>query len=212
MMKPTLRQSGEHMVTLNIRHDLDGTAIIIALMLRYVGTLEALPKRLTKRQIEEAARDRLAVHGDSGFEFWQERIEPECVDSGWAWAREQVHHYWPDLITDMPEPTEPQTFTWVRWTWDIDQALRLHGHRPTVPVKISGLAGLLGLGVVSVDRAHFPTVDLTKPLLIAPFPTTEGFLPIDGWHRIGRALEDGIDELPAIILTEEESAALRTAH
>jgi hypothetical protein len=211
-MKPTLRQNDEHMVTLNISHHVNGEAIAIALVLRYVGTLEALPKRLTKGQIEKAIRDRLAIHGDSGFEFWQERIPVESIDSGWDWAREQVHHHWPQMITDMPEPVDPQTFTWVRWTWDIDEALRLHGHRASVPVKISGLAGLLGMGVITVDPAHFPKVDLSKPLLIAPFPNTEGHLPIDGWHRIGRALQEGIDELPGIILTEAESAAVRTTH
>ena len=51
--------------------------------------------------------------------------------------------------------------------------------------------------------------DLTRPLIIAPRGDgTE--LVIDGWHRIARAMLWEIRDLTAVILTEEETAQVRT--
>jgi hypothetical protein len=71
--------------------------------------------------------------------------------------------------------------------------------------------GHLKLIEVDVDPKHAATTDLSQPIMIAPIITHSGEraggVAIDGWHRIYRALSEGVRELPGYILTEETSIA-----
>jgi hypothetical protein len=66
-----------------------------------------------------------------------------------------------------------------------------------------------------VDRNRaITTEELSKPVLVIPLPTQvfgpqPGYFVIDGYHRITRALHEGVSELPAHFLaeTDRESAA-----
>lgn len=68
---------------------------------------------------------------------------------------------------------------------------------------------------VSVDEeyAMSDAVDLTEPVIIGWFDVEDDdgelirqHLVIDGWHRVYRALEEGVETLPAYMLTPEEHA------
>jgi hypothetical protein len=54
-----------------------------------------------------------------------------------------------------------------------------------------------------------PTIDLTFPIILL----TLGDLhpPIDGWHRITKALTVGVEKIPAVVLTEAESQQVQDA-
>jgi hypothetical protein len=103
-----------------------------------------------------------------------------------------------------------QLFTFAKWRWDVQAALHIVADgRDVEQVPVFKLAALLG--VIRVDEAHIDTVDLTEPILLAPLPDSPDWvLPIDGWHRIAKAARAGLDTLPAVRLTETESAAIRT--
>ncbi|MFD0659700.1 hypothetical protein [Thermocatellispora tengchongensis] len=64
------------------------------------------------------------------------------------------------------------------------------------------------LAFVRIDKAHAATVDLTKPLIIAPIEDL-GHMPIDGFHRIWKARREGIETLTARLLTSEEEYQIR---
>lgn len=55
----------------------------------------------------------------------------------------------------------------------------------------------------TLDWEYARTTDLAQPLLFVPFAGRAQC--IDGWHRLGRAVLEGISELPAYLLTEEEA-------
>jgi hypothetical protein len=60
-----------------------------------------------------------------------------------------------------------------------------------------------------VCEEHWPTVDLTEPLIVVPFPGTGELFLIDGWHRVRRASDEGIALLPAHILSDAEERFAR---
>lgn len=102
-------------------------------------------------------------------------------------------------------------FTFARWQWNVDAAQMLVAAAPRMPeqVPVAELRGLLGL--IRVNPDHVAEVDLTQPILLAPLPgdAAERVLPIDGWHRIAKAVAVGVETLPAVRLTAEESKAVR---
>ena len=103
-----------------------------------------------------------------------------------------------------------EVFRFLAWAWDIGEAHRLAAGYPVHQVDIGGLAGFASL--IHVDTAYLDQVDLAVPILIAPVPQL-GNLVIDGWHRVHRALRDGITILPARMLseTDEKNCRIRPA-
>ena len=71
---------------------------------------------------------------------------------------------------------------------------------------------MLTLGI-GINHAHVPTVDLESPIIVARFimPHDEAVIPIpiDGWHRIQRAINENVEKLPAYYLTLEQSEKVR---
>ena len=103
-----------------------------------------------------------------------------------------------------------EMFALLGWAWDIDTAARLAKRHPVQPAEVRPLARLMGL--VRIDTDHAATADLSRPLLVVPLPNVPapGYrLVIDGWHRIHRALTDGIDRLPAVLLDASDERACR---
>ena len=105
--------------------------------------------------------------------------------------------------------SEGEEFTFGVWTWDVDQAQQAARLVKAQPLPISNLGALISMGLIYVDAEHADTVDLDKPILVAPLPETATHLPIDGWHRIAKALSQGVTELPAKVLTAEQAPARR---
>jgi hypothetical protein len=56
-----------------------------------------------------------------------------------------------------------------------------------------------------IDPEHARAVDLSYPVLLLE---SSGAI-IDGWHRIYRASQLGIAELPAVVITADEEALIR---
>ena len=99
-----------------------------------------------------------------------------------------------------------EVFRLLAWAWDIGEAHRLAAGHPVRQVDIGGLAGFASL--IRVNPAHLDEVDLAVPILIAPVPEL-GNLVIDGWHRVHRALRDGVTVLPARMLSEADEKQIR---
>lgn len=63
-----------------------------------------------------------------------------------------------------------------------------------------------------IDPDHAATVDLTYPVMLLESRSAmdggQGRV-IDGWHRIYRAAQLGIADLPAVVITAEEEALIR---
>jgi hypothetical protein len=60
-----------------------------------------------------------------------------------------------------------------------------------------------------IDPEHALSVDLSYPVLLLQAPDGSGGRIIDGWHRIYRASQLGIAELPAVVITADEEPIIR---
>lgn len=96
--------------------------------------------------------------------------------------------------------------------WDVAQAWRLialrQSHEPDglanlAQYRPNDLAGWLGVDPV---RAMSDATDLRVPLLIVPIG--DELTPIDGHHRLYKALREGRDALPAFRLTPVEATVI----
>jgi hypothetical protein len=97
-------------------------------------------------------------------------------------------------------------FRFLAWAWDVTEGHHRAADYPIHQVDITVLAGFAAL--IRVNDAYLDQVDLTRPILIAPIPEA-GNLVIDGWHRVHRALRDGLTHLPARLLTEADEQHIR---
>ncbi len=125
----------------------------------------------------------------------------------------------------MTEPTH-QWFHFGPWVFSVDAALALIAATPrdTRPLDVatwaqayglthldnpdSSTIGLIGPARDGLDRAYAMTTDLTKPVIVAQLlisgqPSSP--LLIDGTHRLYRAWREGVPQLPAYLLTDEET-------
>lgn len=99
-----------------------------------------------------------------------------------------------------------EKFRFGEYAWNISAAERIIEGREPDYIQVEKAAALLWL--VYINEEHAATVDLSKPLILAPFAGT-GNIPIDGWHRIWRARQEGIETLPAHALTDDEEYRVR---
>lgn len=131
---------------------------------------------------------------------------------------------------EQPIEQERQPAQWFQfggWIFDVDHAQALLTERPRNPqplpvmpwVRQYGLdlldhpdtAPILGVGP-GFDRDYAMGTDLTEPLIVATLRTSDhGHSPllIDGTHRLYRAYREGLAELPAYVLNESETQAIR---
>jgi hypothetical protein len=99
-----------------------------------------------------------------------------------------------------------QVFRYMAKAWDIDLAFKILEKAPRDPqlVDISKSGNL-----IRTDPKYVASIDLEKaaPIIVGTI-TADGeeyWLPLDGYHRIRRARDLGIDELPAYVLTKKET-------
>jgi hypothetical protein len=98
-------------------------------------------------------------------------------------------------------------FRFLAHAWDVTEGHRRAADYPIRQVNITVLAGFAQL--IRVTPEHLNRVDLTRPILIVPVPELAGKLVIDGWHRVHRALRDGLTRLLARVLTEADEQHIR---
>lgn len=129
---------------------------------------------------------------------------------------------------DYHEHHDKQAFSFMSFAWDIDKALALvAGREPEGCIDPTACAdGFLGpemtpgqdyeripISIIGVNVYHALSerVDTTRPIIIAEIKVGDSMMKmiIDGWHRIWRGRHDGIESIPAYILTPEEERSCR---
>jgi len=106
--------------------------------------------------------------------------------------------------------------------YNINKAHRLtEGRAPTAVVDVVARAKLIhpvGLGpppddMAQIDPERAMTVDLSYPVLLLEsmdeLDGSRGGRLIDGWHRVYKAAQLGIAELPAVVITADEEPLIR---
>jgi hypothetical protein len=111
-----------------------------------------------------------------------------------------------------------ETFEFLFDVWNVDRAKQIikDKPRPIQELDLEPLKALVGsppepgkpkilvFGVrINWTKAMSDDVNLDDPILMAY--GHKKFIPIDGWHRIAKALWKGLKTLPAMKLTKEES-------
>jgi hypothetical protein len=110
------------------------------------------------------------------------------------------------------DTTTPELFEFMFASFDVREAKRLITAKPreTEMVRTDVLRAFLGPRGITVDRKRVkadPLIDVSVPLIVATLDTS--CLPIDGWHRVAKAIAEGIEEIPALYLTREETEQVR---
>lgn len=130
------------------------------------------------------------------------------------------------LPSERNEEERIQRFQFGPWVFNVNRAQAILAESPREPkllpvvqwARFYGLDSHDGPGLSlftplpSFDRDYAMTTDLDNPLLMATLRSHDGkefALLIDGTHRLYRAFIDGVAELPAHVLTAEESLAIR---
>ncbi|MGI5281727.1 hypothetical protein ACQEVF_59300 [Nonomuraea polychroma] len=106
--------------------------------------------------------------------------------------------------TEQP-PRMREVFHFGPYAWNINLAEDIVQGRGPDYVRADETGPLF---LVHINEDYAATVDLTKPLIVAPIPDA-GNLVIDGWHRIWKARKTGVETLPAHLLAPEEEYRVR---
>jgi hypothetical protein len=126
-----------------------------------------------------------------------------------------------DLVEegDVPEVEEgyevepsPEIFLLYGHEWDVEYAKEILRDNPRQPVRFNPEAvRYLAKGISTYsDIMEFANPSHPVILITTNYGGELSHLPIDGWHRIKKALKQGIKALPAYVLTLEESQAIET--
>lgn len=67
--------------------------------------------------------------------------------------------------------------------------------------------GIMKFGVVSVDRVKAAQANLEIPVILVWVDGT--YFPIDGWHRLYKAAQMGLEHMPCVRLNKTESKKVR---
>ena len=112
-----------------------------------------------------------------------------------------------EILVEANDGNDDEVFHFGNKSWDVKRGYQLvkqHNIEPEMLPVEGGLASFLGFMRVNDDWAK--TTDLSKPVLL--IDTGKGVLVIDGYHRIKKAKDAGVKELPGYILSQEQSAEI----
>lgn len=93
-----------------------------------------------------------------------------------------------------------ETFVAEGIVYDIDKAKEILKTKPREAIMFSVNEAYGYLGWVKTRQKY---VNLDVPLILA-----DNHMPIDGWHRLMAATVQGIQFLPAFLLTEQETLSI----
>lgn len=98
MQKPTLRRSGEMMITVAVKAHLTASWMreVVAHSHEFNPNLS-----LSKKAIEEIIRRDLLEYGMSHFFYWHENALD--AEERREWATQQILRNWPELASDLKE-------------------------------------------------------------------------------------------------------------
>jgi hypothetical protein len=110
------------------------------------------------------------------------------------------------------------------WTWkptgedydlagylfSVDRAKRLIARvpRPVEMILVEEYAWFVIDGIVPIRSAGSSKYRLDVPVIVGTLRSGKRVL-LDGWHRLKKAMDTGVKELPAVILTQEETMMIR---
>lgn len=83
---------------------------------------------------------------------------------------------------------------------------------PLEPPVQNDEGGIIKISLkVRIDESLLEDADLDLPLIVIVIGKgdNKSYLPIDGWHRITKAARQGLESLPAVLLTAAESKRIR---
>jgi len=121
-------------------------------------------------------------------------------------------------------PNEQEIFEYMSLAYNVTEAKALVTGREAegeiCPVQwkewisreINRGAGKIGFTLgIRVNRDHVAKVDLEDPIIVAQvqLQSTTIPLPIDGWHRIQKAIDEGREVIQAHYLSLKDSEAVR---
>lgn len=109
-----------------------------------------------------------------------------------------------------------ETFSFIAKSWNVSHAKAILRETPRekVSIQVKDLKQFVGVirdeGQEAIDEA-----DLDKPIILVWVKIPADYreqgdpdsycFPIDGWHRIKKAIQTGADQLFALVLSKEES-------
>jgi hypothetical protein len=98
-------------------------------------------------------------------------------------------------------------FHFLTYRWDITRAKAVAADLPVE--RFDPRPYFTWLGAVRIDEDHLAQADLSEPLILARVTELGGAMLIDGWHRLARALRDGVTDLPCVVLDAEQERRVR---
>ena len=110
-----------------------------------------------------------------------------------------------------------QRFYFFNYSWNIDVAILLFGNlKPTNKITpkiwIDRMAGgIEGTGLIEIrkDNISNPELDLKYPVFQVKLENDAGYMIIDGWTRLYKAVLEEVERLDAILLTSEQEKVIR---
>ena len=109
-----------------------------------------------------------------------------------------------------------EVFTFLSLSFNVTEAQKFVQNKKIQFIEIEGLAAYLpdpnskimqGFKVIiDQEKAMSDATDLTKPIILATYKKSH-FL-IDGWHRLYKAHQLGLVELPGYIINEKQTKEL----
>jgi hypothetical protein len=80
--------------------------------------------------------------------------------------------------------------------------------RPVVKVAVQQFLGPLELMVILAPEEERLPCDISFPVILGTMPRG-GLVLIDGWHRLDHAVQVGLQEISAVVLTIKETNKVR---
>lgn len=118
---------------------------------------------------------------------------------------------WETLSSDL-ELVKTESFFYYGMEWDVREAKRIiyQNPRPISQFPVKSVEYYIKSGAIATNNTY-KDANLSIPVILisAKGEDESGQFPIDGWHRIRKALETGVETLPSYILTPEETKKIR---
>lgn len=116
---------------------------------------------------------------------------------------------WEDIESDL-DLVKDEIFHYYGGSWDVRKAKRMihQNPRPTIQFEAKNAKYQIESGAIATYDKYLEMADTSVPIILISSKNADGstgYFPIDGWHRIRKAIENNIDFIPAYVLTIEES-------
>jgi hypothetical protein len=103
-----------------------------------------------------------------------------------------------------------ETFYYGVRSWDVREAKRILHKTPRSTIQYPTIKAKSSLesGEIATFNEYLEKADVNFPVIL--ITTEHGQFPIDGWHRLQKAIDQGVETVPAYILNQSESKQVET--